>query len=280
MKKDNFVFKLFTNDKVILLFILLNTAMIYLQESNITATWITVLDVVCTCVFVLEMVCKHMVLGVKQYWSSGWNRLDGTLVILSLPSLLAIVFPIEMMSFSFLLALRVLRVFRFFRIFHFFPHFTQIAVGFVRAIRQSYAVFVGLVIIILLFALISCAIYKDVAPEFFATPTDAIYSVFRLFTIEGWYEIPDVIAEAVSPAFARFTRIYFSLLLVLGGIIGVSLVNSIFVDAMVSDNNDELDKKIESLEKKIDLLLVADKVDTPSVEKGDSEWQETIKTDQ
>lgn len=247
--------KLFMNDKFILFFILLNTLMIYLQESNMHDLWIVIVDVVCTCVFVVEMVCKHMVLGVRKYWSSGWNRLDGILVILSIPSLITLVLPIEMMSLSFLLALRVLRVFRFFRIFHFFPNFSQIALGFVRAMKQSYAIFAGLIIIILLFALVSCAIYKDIAPEFFATPTDSIYSVFRLFTIEGWYEIPDTIAENTSPAFAAFTRVYFSVLLVLGGIIGVSLVNSVFVDAMVSDNNDDLEKKIDTLEKKIDKLI-------------------------
>lgn len=255
MKKDNLFLKLFMNDKFILFFILLNTLMIYLQESNMHDLWIVIVDVVCTCVFVVEMVCKHMVLGVRKYWSSGWNRLDGILVILSIPSLITLVLPIEMMSLSFLLALRVLRVFRFFRIFHFFPNFSQIALGFVRAMKQSYAIFAGLIIIILLFALVSCAIYKDIAPEFFATPTDSIYSVFRLFTIEGWYEIPDTIAENTSPAFAAFTRVYFSVLLVLGGIIGVSLVNSVFVDAMVSDNNDDLEKKIDTLEKKIDKLI-------------------------
>ena len=49
-------------------------------------------------------------------------------------------------------------------------------------------------------------------------------------------------------------RIYFVLILILGGIIGLSLVNSIFVDAMVSDNNDELEDKVKQLNDKIDLL--------------------------
>lgn len=261
MKKDKFLLNVFMNDKVILFFILLNTAMIYLQESNLHDKWIVIVDVLCTCVFLVEMVCKHIVLGFKKYWASGWNRLDGTLVILSLPSLVTLVLPIEMMSLSFLLVLRVLRVFRFFRIFHFFPNFSQIAMGFTKAMKQSYAVFAGLVIIILLFALISCAIYKDVAPEFFATPIDSVYSIFRLFTIEGWYEIPDTIAERISPFWGRLTRSYFSILLVLGGIIGVSLVNSVFVDAMVSDNNDDLEKKIDALEKKIDQLIENKKKD-------------------
>ncbi|NQX82448.1 MAG: ion transporter, partial [Flavobacteriaceae bacterium] len=40
-----------------------------------------------------------------------------------------------------------------------------------------------------------------------------------------------------------------------GGVFGMSLVNSIFVDAMVSDNNDNLERKIEELNKKMDRLL-------------------------
>ena len=51
---------------------------------------------------------------------------------------------------------------------------------------------------------------------------------------------------------AVFARIYFSLLLFFGGIIGMSLVNSIFVDAMAADNNDEVLDRLIQLEKKID----------------------------
>ncbi len=39
-----------------------------------------------------------------------------------------------------------------------------------------------------------------------------------------------------------------------GGILGLSLVNSIFVDAMVSDNNDELQNDVNNMSKKIDTL--------------------------
>ena len=48
---------------------------------------------------------------------------------------------------------------------------------------------------------------------------------------------------------------YFIFVVFSGGIFGLSLVNSIFVDAMVSDNNDELEKKIDNLETKITLLI-------------------------
>ena len=45
------------------------------------------------------------------------------------------------------------------------------------------------------------------------------------------------------------------MLLVLGGVIGLSLVNLVFVDAMVSDNNDDVKEKLNQLEAKIDKIL-------------------------
>ena len=63
------------------------------------------------------------------------------------------------------------------------------------------------------------------------------------------------------PAMAPFVRVYFSLLLIAGGIIGMSLINSIFVDAMVSDNNDDVKAQLAQMEAKIDELtkLIAEK---------------------
>lgn len=251
----NFVKKIFFNDKFIFVVIFLNSIIIYLQECGISNYFIQIVDLLCTIIFIIEMAIKLQHLGLKKYWSSGWNRLDGILVVLSLPSVIAAFFPINAINLSFLLILRILRVFRFFRVVHFFPNFTQIALGFAQAMKQSYAVFIGFFILILVFAMISCSLFKTIAPEFFATPTDAIYSIFRLFTIEGWYEIPDGVASQLSPIWARVTRIYFCLLLVLGGVIGLSLVNSVFVDAMVSDNNDDVKEKLNQLEAKIDKIL-------------------------
>ena len=63
--------------------------------------------------------------------------------------------------------------------------------------------------------------------------------------------MPEAIAANSGTGMAVFARIYFSILLFIGGIIGMSLVNSIFVDAMVADNNDEVLKKLEELEQKL-----------------------------
>ncbi len=71
--------------------------------------------------------------------------------------------------------------------------------------------------------------------------------------------MPEAIAENAGTTMAIVARIYFSILLFLGGIIGMSLVNSIFVDAMAADNNDEVLEKLNQLEKKIDKIKTEQK---------------------
>jgi len=248
--------KIFLNEHIILCVILINAAIIFAQESGVNSLALSVADLVCTLIFIIEMVVKQVEYGIKGYWRDGWNRLDGVLVILSLPSVAAFFMPAGILgNLSVLLVLRLLRVLRFFRIIHIFPNFSNIARNFGKALRDSYGVFAGFIVLILIVALVSCALFRDAAPEYFATPIDSIYSIFRICTGEGWNEIPDTIAEGSSVVTARWVRLYFSLLLVICSIIGLSLVNSIFVDAMVSDNNDDLEKQVKELNAKIDQLL-------------------------
>ena len=245
---------IFTSERVVLLVILLNSVILFLQEGGVQSPSVNVIDALCTIFFIIEMTVKHRQLGFKGYWSSGWNRMDGILVLLSIPSLIAYFVPTHMLDLSLLLILRVLRVFRIFRIVHIFPNFTSTMKGFGKALRDSLPIFVGFLILILVISLFNCAQFKEISPKYFGTPWDSIYSTFRLCTVEGWYEIPDALAASMSPARVAGVRIYFVLILILGGIIGLSLVNSIFVDAMVSDNNDALEAEVKRLNEKIDLL--------------------------
>ena len=243
---------LFLNESLILCIIVVNALMLFLQESGIQNNIINTVDICCTLIFFIELIVKHQVYGFKKSWGSAWNRLDGILVILSIPSLVALLIPNLAMNLSFLLILRVLRVFRFFRLVHVFPGFTKLINSFMQALKHSYAVFVGMLIMIIIFAMIGCALFKDVAPEYFSTPLEAIYSTFRIFTGEGWNEIPDTVAVEVGETWAYVVKLYFSLLLILGCIIGMSLLNSVFVDAMVADNEDDIREKLNSIEAALD----------------------------
>lgn len=248
--------KLFLNDKFILVVILINSILIYLQVSGYEDKLIGSLDMVCTLIFLLEMIIKHRVYGIRAFWRDGWNRLDGILVILSLPSVAALFIPNEYTGLSLLMVFRLLRVLRFFRVLHFFPNFSKVVHGFKVAMRESYAILLSFAVIIVIFGLLNCSLFKEADPEHFQTPLRSIYAVFQICTIEGWYEIPNTVAEyyGASSVAAEFIRLYFCALLILGGIIGMSFINSIFVDAMVADNNDEVKSKLEEIQKTLDEL--------------------------
>ena len=247
--------KVFLNEKCMVGIIIFNAVLIFLQESGVNYFFVSLLDVFCTLIFLGEMIAKHVRDGVKAYWTSGLNVMDGILVLISLPSVLALFFPVMFANLSILLVLRIFRIFRFLRMVSMFKNFSTIAHNFKLAVQQSYAILLIFCIIIVTFALIGCCLFDDYAPAFFATPLDAIYSTFRLFSIEGWYEIPDAVASGMgNPIGVHLVRLYFCILLLIGGVIGMSLINSIFVDAMVSDNNDDVKAQLDSMERKIDEL--------------------------
>lgn len=244
-------------ERVVMAVILANSIVIFLAASGFKWPWLQPLDIACSLFFVVEMALKMRHDGVLGYWRRGWNVLDGTLVLLSVPSIILFFLPLT--DLSYLLILRLLRAFRFFRVVHFFPGAEQIGRNFRKAMRESMSLFAGYIIIIIIFAILSTSFFGHVAPQYFGTPWESIYSVFRLCTIEGWYEIPDAVSTAYGGWGVAGVRLYFVLLLILGGVIGLSLINSVFVDAMVSDNNDEVLQRINELEKKIDKLLENEK---------------------
>lgn len=250
--------KLFLNDRFILAVILINACVIYAQVAEVCNTLISALDILCLTIFVIEMIAKHIVYGLEGYWKDGWNRLDGTLVILSFPSIIEFFVPMDMANLSFLLILRLLRILRFFRVLHFFPNFSKVVKGFKNAMHDSYAILLSFFVIIVIFGLINCSLFREADPEHFQTPLRSIYAVFQICTVEGWYEIPNTVANYYggSTMAAEFIRLYFCALLIFGGIIGMSFINSIFVDAMVADNNDDVIKKLDEIQKTLDELKI------------------------
>lgn len=252
----------FLNEFFILGLIVLNAIIIFIDEFDVTFRTLDYVEAIITVLFMVEILVKTNYYGFKGYFASNWNKMDFFLVLVSLPSLAILFYGDTLMETNIFLTLRVLRIFKSFRLIRFMPEVSSFVKSIKRALQASYIIILGFVVLIFITALISCSLYKDIAPEYFRNPVVSIYSIFQLFSVEGWYEIPDLIAERSSETTAFFAKFYFSILLMGGGILGLSLVNSIFVDAMVSDNNDELEEdvkqltdKIHSLERKIDQLL-------------------------
>ncbi|MFT7606507.1 MAG: voltage-gated sodium channel [Saprospiraceae bacterium] len=211
--------------------------------------------------FVVEAAVKLKVLGVKEYFKSNWNTFDFIIVAISLPGLMTFVPFFAMHNFSFVKVLRLFRMIRLLRVISFVPRMESILAGLGRAIKASVFVIGVLVFLNLLISLFTCHLYGDLLPDHFGDPLISSYYIFQMFTVEGWNEIPLLIAEATkvegfeNAAFiAGASRFYFILVVLIGGIFGMSLANAIFVDEMTSDNNKMLEDKIDLLIAKINQL--------------------------
>lgn len=239
------------DERIMLAVIMLNTAMMFIDGFFTTDSLLMeVCDVLFTLIFVFEAVVKISVLGWRGYWHAAWNRFDFIVLLIALPSL-AGPFLQHSMATSTILALRSMRLFKSLKMFQFIPKINSLLNGVRLAMKSSFLVIVAFVLFLVIFSILSSTIFGKVAPGYFSNPAMSIYSLFRLFTIEGWYEIPDTIAENGGSWWGLFARCYFSVLVFCGGIIGMSLINSIFVDAMAGDNNDEVLEKLSKIEERL-----------------------------
>ena len=220
------------------------------SHAFVVARWV---DYGCVIYFLVEALLKATAGGWKSYWSSGWNRFDFCIVLVSAPVLLSPVLDVG--ELGVVLALRLGRLFRLFRVMRFIPNREHLYLGVKRALKASIGVFLALLIVNVVLSLGATQLFGRLAPEYFGDPALSSYSLFRVFTVEGWYEIPDVIASrAAQPVIAGLARVYFMLAVLCGGILGLALANAIFVDEMTMDNNDDLETKVDALTAEIRAL--------------------------
>lgn len=215
--------------------------------------------------FVIEALVKLFILKPSGYFGQSWNRFDFAIIVLSIPSVLVNFIPIP--DTSLLIILRLFRLVRLIRFLRFIPNMAQVISGLGRALKASVFVLAAVFFLNFLLAIITCHFFAAIAPEYFGDPLISSYSIFQLFTLEGWNEIPATIVEDVdNRALIWGTRFYFVLVVLIGGIFGMSLANAVFVDEMTMDNNLELERKIDHLNEQIaDLkqLITRQQNDTP-----------------
>ncbi len=256
-KKPSFWSRIFLREAVIINMIVLNSVILFLlgfpalKDSLILER----VDHVFTIFFALEAFAKIRTYNWLGYIKNPWNRFDFFLVIISFPSLfeLSHLFP----DISFLLVFRLLRLLRILRFLRFIPNIKNMFAGIRRAFRASMFVLIVLLIYNVLLAVLSNFIFSDISPEYFGNPLLSLYSIFQVFTVEGWNDTTQDLLQNISGNIwmEGFVRFYFVIVVLTGGIFGFSIVNAIFVDEMVRDNNDDLEKKVDELNHKIDVLL-------------------------
>ncbi len=220
-------------------------------QGNTFLKW---LDYCCALVFLFEAASKILSFGWSNYIKRNWNRFDLTLVILSSPVLLLPIVNVE--AFGVLLTLRWARLIRFLKILAFIPNRERLLDGSIRALKSSVGVFFGLIFLLIFASLSGTMLFGEVSPEMFGNPFISAYSMFKIFTIEGWFEIPAILEAANhAPWWGIFVKAYFIAFVIAGGLIGITMLNAVFVDALVEDNTYEIENRLEKIEKKLEKIL-------------------------
>lgn len=211
-------------------------------------------DYGCMLFFVAEAGIKVRQQTFAVYWSSWWNRMDFLIVVGGLP-LLASPFVNEALhDLSILLLLRLGRLLRFSRLMRSVPNAAEIWRGVVRALRASVAVFLVWFVLNLILAMGATLLFGDIEAvrPYFGDPLLSFYSLFKVFTVEGWYEIPDLLARSgEAEGSIVLLRLYFMLSVLIGGILGLSMANAVFVDEMTADNTDEVEQMVTELRREL-----------------------------
>lgn len=253
MEKKNALPSFFTNDRIMLFLVLVNTIAIFVGGFFDDSQLFEWSDNLFTLLFLAEVIVKIGTYGWKEYWKDGWNRFDFILTMIALPSLLNPFVEMDLAT-NVLLSLRALRIFKSFRLFKFIPNVDGLLKGFKVAARASLIVIIAFVVIVFVTSILASTLYSKIVPDLFGNPGVSLYTIFRYFSGDDWGAVPVRIAQNSSDIVGHLSRTGFAIIFFFGGILGVSLVNSIFVDAMQDDDKAKILQKLEDLEKKVDEL--------------------------
>jgi voltage-gated sodium channel len=242
-------------DTWIISLILLNTIVLFIDSFDTIKQeylWLDTIDFIINILFFVEMFLKIRINSWTNYIKDPWNLLDFSINIMLVPSIL--LFFLNEPNFLFLTILRLVRIAKFFRFFKFVPNIERIFLGIIRALKASVFIVLAFFLYLLIMSVISCYFFKTLSPEHFGDPIVSMYSTFKVFTIEGWFELPELLTANMSTGPAFLVKIYFIFLVLSGGVCGISLINAIFVDEMVADNNDQIIEKLNHISKEIQEL--------------------------
>ncbi|MCB9524713.1 MAG: ion transporter [Myxococcales bacterium] len=242
------------DERLVMGVILFNLAVIFVRGFPSMAHLDPVLfglDYACLLYFFLEMVAKIRLRGLHGFWARAINRFDFVLVVASAPTLISPFTDVD--EVALVLVFRAARVLRFLRVLRFIPHADQLWRGVMRALRASVGFIIALALYNMVLGLIGAHLFSDVAPEHFGDPLRAIYTMFKVFTVEGWFDIPEAIALS-APEMGTAAKAFFVFVVLTGGILGFSIANAVFVDEMVMDNNSALERNVHFLASEIEKL--------------------------
>ncbi|MBC8112330.1 MAG: ion transporter, partial [Verrucomicrobia bacterium] len=154
--------------------------------------------------------------------------------------------------------LRTLRILKFYRLIEFIPNFKDTIRALNRALRASVFLISAFLLFNFVVSLFTYHIFKDIAPNNFGNGLVSFYSTMKTVAGEGFEVAEKVVGEEDARAMPSFistvTRFYFLFIILTGGIIGLSLVNTVFINEVTKENNHELEEKLSSVQADMTIL--------------------------
>ena len=202
---------------------------------------------VITVIFMAEMALKLLGVGCAGYWRDSWNRLDGTIVIISGFDLgMTLAFAGGGPNISFLRILRMLRVLRMLRLMRSWKGLYKICMTLAKAIPQVGNVLVLFALITLIFALLGMQLFGGSFGSYVVAPSDDVLprthfdfigpSMLTIFVIMSgsWFDIM-MAQEAVTPGSSWF----FVMVLAIGTYLLLNIFITILLEQFAPPEEDE-----------------------------------------
>ena len=245
--------KLFYNNRVIYILIILNVGVIYLHSFEFFQAYyfqFDLIDVVFTLFFCIEIAVKIATSNgknkFKSYMQSPWNRIDFFSVILAIPSI-GVLFISDLEIFAGFAALRSLRIFKLLRVIEYIPEGKRISKQLFKALKSISFIIFAFFIYTTIVSLISVTLFRHAAPVYFQNAFESFFTIFKVFSGDGFSDIVAVIQENSSVLFTSFSKFYFVGVVFSGSILGLSLINSVFIDQMNQISHLEEEKELDEI---------------------------------
>ena len=214
----------------ILFVILVNALVLGLQTSstinNAAGGILSVIDTVCLCIFIAEMLLKMIAYKFFGYFKNGWNWFDFIIILMSVLSGVAV--------FS---SFRILRVFRVFRSLKGLRGFKmvsslkpmQVIIGAIgKSIPGISWTALLLLVIYYIYSIIGVTCFGSEFQDWFGTIPAAMYTLFQVMTLESWSM---GISRPVMDVFGA-AWIYFVSFVLISSFVMMNVVVGIVVNAI------------------------------------------------
>lgn len=210
---------------IIIGIILLNGLVIIAETYFIGNTTLQILDRIILWVFVAELLLKITGLGVRRYFSAGWNVFDFAIVAGSL----------IFYATPFVTAMRLLRVLRLLRMIPAIPALRKIVDALMKSIPALTGILGLSLLIFSIYAIIGTTYFRDVLPaEFFGSFHASLFTLMQVVTFESWA------SQVARPIINEmpWAWMYFVSFIIIGALVILNLVVAVILSYLGQEDQE------------------------------------------